>query len=105
MHTSHSFFYFCKKKGIVLDTFTKVITEPFIWLVKFYQIFLSPLLGSNCRYTPTCSHYTIEALRKHGLITGGWLAIKRITSCNPWGGSGFDPVPTKEELKEKKKKR
>ena len=70
-----------------------VIAFPFIVLVKFYQIFISPIFPSSCRYTPTCSNYTIEALKKHGLIKGGWLSIKRILSCNPWGGSGHDPVP------------
>lgn len=89
----------------MLNKIAKIIAEPFVWLVRFYQIFLSPLLGSNCRYTPTCSHYTIEALRRHGVIKGGWLSIKRISSCNPWGGSGYDPVPTREELNQKKKKK
>ncbi len=81
---------------------TLLLAVPFIWLTKFYQYFISPLLGSNCRYTPTCSHYTIEALKTHGIFTGGWLSIKRILSCNPWGGSGYDPVPTKEELRTEK---
>jgi putative membrane protein insertion efficiency factor len=62
-------------------------------VVRFYQIFLSPILPRSCRYTPTCSHYAVEALEKHGLIKGGYLAAKRILSCHPWGGSGFDPVP------------
>ncbi len=61
--------------------------------VKFYQMAISPLLPASCRYTPTCSSYTIEALQKHGPIKGLWLAIKRISSCNPWGGHGHDPVP------------
>jgi putative membrane protein insertion efficiency factor len=60
---------------------------------------VSPYLGSNCRYTPTCSQYTVEALKTHGLFVGGILSIKRIGSCHPWGGSGYDPVPTKEDLK------
>jgi putative membrane protein insertion efficiency factor len=62
-------------------------------IVRFYQIFLSPILPRSCRYTPTCSHYAIQALEKHGLIKGGFLAVKRILSCHPWGGSGYDPVP------------
>lgn len=62
-------------------------------LVKFYQKFISPLTPSTCRYSPTCSSYTIEALQKHGLLKGGFLSVKRIISCNPWGGSGYDPVP------------
>ena len=61
--------------------------------VKFYQYVISPMIGPSCRYTPTCSAYTIEALKKHGPIKGLWLSIKRILSCNPWGGSGHDPVP------------
>ncbi len=69
-------------------------------MVRFYQGAISPLFPSSCRYSPTCSHYTIDALKKHGIFTGGWLAIKRISSCHPWGGSGYDPVPTKEELAE-----
>jgi putative membrane protein insertion efficiency factor len=65
----------------------------FIALVRLYQILISPLLGSNCRFTPTCSAYSIEALQKHGAWKGGWLAIKRISRCHPWGGDGYDPVP------------
>ncbi len=61
--------------------------------IKFYQKFISPLLGSNCRYTPTCSHYSVDAINEWGPIVGTWMAIKRILSCNPWGGSGYDPVP------------
>ena len=64
-----------------------------ILLIKIYQWTLSPLIGRNCRYTPTCSNYGIEAIRKYGAIKGGWLTIKRVASCNPWGGSGYDPVP------------
>tara|TARA_B110000495_G_C23028755_1_gene611977 strand:- start:1027 stop:1218 length:192 start_codon:yes stop_codon:yes gene_type:complete len=62
-------------------------------LIKVYQLALSPWLPSNCRYNPTCSHYSIEALQKYGLIKGFILSIKRIGSCHPWGGSGYDPVP------------
>ncbi len=74
-----------------------IIIFPFIMLIRFYQIFISPLLGPSCRYSPTCSAYTLEALRVHGLFYGGWLSIKRIISCNPWGGSGYDPVPPKKQ--------
>ncbi|EDM44823.1 hypothetical protein SCB49_01844 [unidentified eubacterium SCB49] len=70
---------------------------PFIFLIRVYQHVLSPLIPPTCRYTPTCSHYTVEALQTHGLIKGGWLGIKRIASCNPWGGHGHDPVPPKKE--------
>ena len=61
--------------------------------IKLYQLLISPLLGPNCRYHPTCSQYSIEAINKHGPFKGTWLAIKRISSCHPWGGSGHDPVP------------
>jgi len=71
----------------------KVITFPFVVVIKLYQVLVSPLLPSSCRYTPTCSHYTLEALKKYGLFKGGWLGIKRISKCHPWGGSGYDPVP------------
>ena len=72
-------------------------TKLFISLVRFYQKFISPLTPPSCRYAPTCSQYSIEALQKHGLLKGGRLAIKRISSCHPWGGSGYDPVPEKDE--------
>jgi putative membrane protein insertion efficiency factor len=75
----------------------KILIYPFILLIKGYQRFISPLFPSTCRYTPTCSHYTVEALQVHGLLKGGWLSAKRILSCNPWGGSGFDPVPGTEK--------
>jgi hypothetical protein len=71
----------------------KWLAVPFILLVKFYQKIISPLTPATCRYTPTCSHYTLMALQKHGLFKGGWMGIRRIFSCNPWGGSGYDPVP------------
>jgi hypothetical protein len=64
-----------------------------IFLVRFYQVVVSPLKPPSCRYTPTCSQYALEALKKYGALKGGWLAIKRIGSCHPWGGSGYDPVP------------
>lgn len=75
----------------------KILIYPFVLLIKGYQGFISPLLPSSCRYTPTCSHYAVEALQTHGLLKGSWLAVKRIGSCNPWGGSGYDPVPPKKK--------
>ena len=63
-----------------------------ILLIRGYQIFLSPLLGSNCRFTPTCSQYAIEAIRKYGVLKGGWMSIKRICKCHPWHPGGYDPV-------------
>ncbi len=70
-----------------------VIIFVLIMPIKLYQYTLSPMLGASCRYTPTCSAYSIQALKKHGPIKGSYLAIKRILSCNPWGGHGHDPVP------------
>ncbi|WP_118973424.1 membrane protein insertion efficiency factor YidD [Taibaiella koreensis] len=70
-----------------------MISRFFIFLIRLYQKFLSPVLGAQCRYTPTCSQYAVEALRKYGIFKGGWLAFRRILSCNPWGGHGHDPVP------------
>ncbi|MFZ9970737.1 MAG: membrane protein insertion efficiency factor YidD [Bacteroidia bacterium] len=64
-----------------------------IFFIKAYQALISPLLPSACRYTPTCSQYGVEAFRKHGFWRGLGLTIKRIASCHPWGGSGYDPVP------------
>ena len=61
--------------------------------VRLYRLVISPLIGSNCRYHPTCSSYTLEALEKHGAIKGGRLAVKRILKCHPLGGSGIDNVP------------
>ena len=72
----------------------KIVILPFVILIRFYQIAISPFFPPTCRYSPSCSHYTLEALRTHGLIKGGWLGAKRILSCNPWGGSGYDPVPS-----------
>lgn len=70
-----------------------LLSRFFILLIKFYQYSISPLLGANCRYTPTCSAYSIESIKKYGPIKGAWLSVKRFLSCNPWGGSGYDPVP------------
>ena len=72
---------------------SSVIGKLFIALIHLYQGMISPLLPGSCRYTPTCSEYGVEALRKHGPWRGGLLTLKRILSCNPWGGHGHDPVP------------
>jgi len=65
----------------------------FLAIIRFYQLFISPFLGANCRYAPTCSQYGKEAILKYGPFKGGWMALKRIGRCNPWGGHGHDPVP------------
>ena len=73
--------------------FKNLLSKMLIGLIRLYQITLSPYIGRACRYTPTCSNYGIEAIRKHGPFKGTWLTIKRVLSCNPWGGSGYDQVP------------
>jgi len=71
----------------------KVLGKFFILLIRFYQMSVSPILPAACRYSPTCSQYGIEAIRKYGPFKGGYLTLKRFLSCGPWGGSGYDPVP------------
>lgn len=93
-------------KQIVISIFLffrKIFSGFLIGLIKVYQYTLSPFIGRNCRFMPSCSNYGIEALRKHGAIKGSILAIYRILRCNPWGGSGYDPVPEKFTLKREKK--
>jgi len=65
----------------------------FIGIVNFYRYCISPLTPASCRYIPTCSQYALDALRKYGAFKGGWMALKRILRCHPWGGEGYDPVP------------
>ena len=72
---------------------SKLISFVFLVLIRLYQLLLSPLLGAKCRYTPSCSAYAVEAIKKYGPFKGGWMALKRIASCRPGGGSGWDPVP------------
>ncbi len=79
----------------------KVLSAIFIFLIKVYQYALSPLLGSNCRYSPTCSSYTIQAIQEWGPLKGSWLGLKRIGRCHPWGGEGYDPVPPKSDKTQK----
>ena len=71
----------------------KVIVNILILPIRFYQKVISPMTPPSCRFTPTCSQYAIEALRKHGPFKGLYLAVRRILRCHPWGGSGHDPVP------------
>lgn len=70
-----------------------LLAELLILPIKFYRACISPMLPAVCRYQPTCSQYAIEALRRHGPLKGLWLAVRRISRCHPWGGSGYDPVP------------
>jgi putative membrane protein insertion efficiency factor len=70
----------------------KILSYPFIFLIRMYQLIISPWLGPKCRFTPSCSEYAIGAFRKYGLLKGGWMAIRRVSSCHPWGGHGHDPV-------------
>ncbi|SFN07173.1 hypothetical protein SAMN05421741_1015 [Paenimyroides ummariense] len=76
-----------------MEQLKKILIFPFVVLIRFYQLVISPLTPPSCRFTPTCSHYTLEALKKYGLFKGSWLGIKRIAKCHPWGKSGYDPVP------------
>ncbi|QQA01062.1 membrane protein insertion efficiency factor YidD [Treponema peruense] len=71
------------------DFFTKFLCS----LIRFYQVFISPLFPPSCRFTPTCSQYAMEAIRKHGPLKGFYLAVKRIIRCNPFNKGGYDPVP------------
>ncbi|MCQ2203626.1 MAG: membrane protein insertion efficiency factor YidD [Bacteroidales bacterium] len=75
----------------------KAIRDAILWImvgmIRIYQKYISPLTPPACRYTPTCSQYTLEALKKYGPLKGLWLGIKRICRCHPWGGHGYDPVP------------
>ena len=70
-----------------------LLAWPLLALVALYRYAISPWLGANCRFEPSCSQYALEALRAHGAFRGSWLAARRIGRCHPWGGSGYDPVP------------
>lgn len=70
-----------------------MMSRLLIIFIRFYQGAISPFFPATCRYNPTCSEYGVQALKKHGALKGSWLAAKRIASCHPWGGSGYDPVP------------
>ena len=81
----------------MIDALGRLLAWPLLILVGFYRLAISPWLGNNCRFEPSCSRYALEALRAHGAFRGTWLAAKRIGRCHPWGGSGYDPVPEKQE--------
>lgn len=76
----------------------KIIKKVFIFPVRLYKFLISPLLGSNCRHSPTCSQYMIDAINEWGVIKGIWLGINRLSKCHPWGTSGYDPVPKKSKI-------
>ena len=75
------------------EVLKKILIFPLVVLIKFYQLCISPLKPPSCRFTPTCSQYALEAVRKYGPLKGSWLALRRILRCHPCGGSGYDPVP------------
>lgn len=70
-----------------------MLRRLFVLPIRFYQLFISPVLPPACRFYPTCSAYALEAIMTHGVLRGGWLALRRLARCHPWGGSGYDPVP------------
>lgn len=76
-----------------LNLLKKLLSWFFLLLIKLYQYLISPLFSGSCRYTPTCSQYGVEAIKKYGPFKGVWLTAKRISRCHPWGGHGHDPVP------------
>ena len=80
----------------MLDALGRLLAWPLLLVVSLYRIAISPWLGNNCRFEPSCSMYALQALRVHGAFRGSWLTIQRIGRCHPWGGSGYDPVPEKE---------
>lgn len=71
----------------------KFLSKIFLMLIYFYKYAISPLFPPACRYTPTCSEYAVEVIKKYGPFKGLWLAFRRISRCHPWGGHGYDPVP------------
>jgi len=70
-----------------------LFVQPLLWLIRGYQLAISPMLGNRCRFYPGCSEYSMEALRRHGFFRGLWLAVRRLGRCHPWHPGGFDPVP------------
>ena len=79
-----------------MTSVSQIVAKPLLGLVWLYRKGISPLLGANCRFEPSCSAYAELALREYGGFKGGWLALRRISRCHPWGGSGYDPLPGRE---------
>ena len=77
----------------------RIIILPVIIFIRVYQLLISPMIGQNCRYLPTCSEYTVTSLKQFGIVKGIFLSLKRISKCHPWGDHGYDPVPNKLEEK------
>jgi putative membrane protein insertion efficiency factor len=71
----------------------RLLVAPLVALIRVYQYAISPMLGSRCRFEPSCSEYAVGALKRHGLLKGSWLAVRRIGRCHPWHPGGYDPVP------------
>lgn len=86
----------------ILKFFSSILSYVLKGLITVYKYVISPLLGPKCRYLPTCSSYAMEAIEIHGPFKGGWLGLKRILRCNPWGASGYDPVPPLKGKKDQK---
>ena len=80
-----------------MEIFTKSITLIIVGIIKFYQIIVSPVMGPSCRHYPTCSQYTIESLKTHGVVRGLYLSVRRIWKCRPGGSHGYDPVPKRDK--------
>lgn len=76
-----------------MNILKKILSLPFLLIIFTYKYVVSPLTPASCRHYPSCSTYSIEAIRRHGPLRGGWMAVKRIASCHPWGSRGIDPVP------------
>ncbi|MDH3614798.1 MAG: membrane protein insertion efficiency factor YidD [Gammaproteobacteria bacterium] len=81
----------------MLKALGTLLAWPLLALVSLYRYAISPWLGNNCRFEPSCSQYALDALRQHGAFRGTWLTVRRIGRCHPWGGSGYDPVPKKKK--------
>lgn len=86
----------------IIHSLQKALQWILIKLVRFYQLAISPWLGSNCLHTPTCSSYMIEAIKEWGAVKGVWMGLKRISKCHPWGTSGYDPVPKRDQTNNEK---